>query len=94
MTVIRTTEVSIKETNDHGYGFTCKVLCDPHMSHVVSFDIAWQHTDEDGNVEDLDAVGVIMSVQAANAIADQLRECSYRAEQNIKNNVKEDQTNG
>lgn len=92
MNITRTTEVSVKETNDHGYGFTCKVSVDSGMSNVVSFDIAWQHTDDDGNTEDLDSVGVIMSHSAANAIADQLRECSYRVEQNLKN--KEDTTNG
>lgn len=92
MNITRTTEVSIKETNEHGYGFTCKAYVDPQMNNVVSFDIAWQHTDKDGDVEDIDRVGVIMSVWAANAISDQLRECAYRVEQNLK--IKKEPTNG
>lgn len=92
MNITRTTEVSVKETNDHGYGFTCKVSVDSGMPHVVSFDIAWQHTDEDGDTEDIETVGVIMTPTAANAIADQMRECAYRVEQNLK--IKEDTTNG
>lgn len=74
-----TTQVSIKETNENGYGFECKVSIDPGLPDRISFDIAWQHTDED-TTEDLESVGILMSPEAARAVADRLQECAYRAE--------------
>lgn len=94
MKITRTTEVSVKETNEHGYGITCKVAVDPGIPNMVAFDIAWQHTDDDGTIEDIETVGVLMTPAAASAIADQLRDCTYRAEQNLKNTVQEDNING
>lgn len=82
-----TTQVSIKETNDNGYGFECKVSVDPGLPDRISFDIAWQHTDEE-ETEDLESVGILMSPEAARAVAERLNECAYRAE--TKNRAKND----
>lgn len=86
----RYTEVSIKEANEHGYGFTCKVSVDPSMSEFVSFDIAWEHTDDEGTIEEIDSVGVIMTADAARHIAERLNDCAYR----IEKSNEEANTNG
>lgn len=86
----RYTEVSIKEANEHGYGFTCKVSVDPHLPEYVSFDIAWEHTDDEDTIEEIDSVGVIMTADAARAIAERLQDCAYR----IESNKKDATTNG
>lgn len=67
-----TTEISVKETNPHGYGFTATLSIDPSLPSKVSFDIAWQHTLED-MVEDLEEVGVLMTANTARLLADHLR---------------------
>ena len=82
-----TTQVSIKETNDNGYGFECKVSVDPGLPDMISFDIAWQHTDEE-STEDLESVGILMSPEAARAVAERLQDCAYRAQ--TKNRAKND----
>ena len=72
------TEISVKETNEHGFGFECKVSVEPQLPDRVSFDIAWQQTDDDGT-EDIESVGVLMSPKAALFIAGQLQEAAFTA---------------
>lgn len=74
------TQVSVKETNEEGYGFECVVAADHGVNNMVSFDISWLHEDDDGNTEALESVGVLMSPEAARVIAERLRDCAYRAE--------------
>jgi hypothetical protein len=74
------TQVSVKETNQDGYGFECTVAVDPGISDMVTFDISWLHEDEDGSVEALETVGVLMTPEAARHIAERLQQCAYLAE--------------
>ena len=79
------TEVSIKETNDNGYGFECKVAVEGGNADMISFDIAWQHTDEE-TTEDLESVGILMTPEAARVIAERLQDCAYKAEKAQRTN--------
>lgn len=66
-----TSEYSVTQRNEHGYGFHARVSIDSELSHVVGFDIAWQH---DG--EDIESVGIIMAPDHARALADALIKCA------------------
>lgn len=76
------TKVSVKETNEKGYGFECSVSIDPQLNKMIGFDIAWLHEDEQDVVNELSSVGVLMTSRAARAVADRLNACAYEIEDN------------
>ena len=74
------TQVSVKETNQDGYGFECAVSVNPGISNMVTFDISWLHEDDEGTLEALESVGVLMTPEAARVISERLQQCAYLAE--------------
>ncbi len=74
------TQVSVKETNQDGYGFECTVAVDPGINDMVTFDISWLHQDDEGTLEALESVGVLMTPEAARHIAERLQQCAYLAD--------------
>lgn len=74
------TQVSVKETNEDGYGFECTVAVNPGISDMVTFDISWLYEDDEGTIEALECVGVLMTPEAARVISERLQQCAYLAE--------------
>lgn len=80
----KTTKVTITEVNDNGYGWSASAMVDPGLPDQVSLDISWEHTDDDGLVEELESVGVLLTPDGANELARLLENAAYKARRNTE----------
>jgi hypothetical protein len=83
------TKVTISEVNEHGYGWSAEANVEEGNDDQVSFDIRWEHTDEEGSTEVLESVGVLMTPEGANELSRQLENAAYKIRRNT-----EDKSNG
>lgn len=80
------TTITIREQNEHGNGWEATAKVDEGLDEVVSFDIAWITTDDEGNIEASDSVGVLMSPFGAEELSRQLQIAADKARWNSEKN--------